>query len=452
MATLSISILKHQLRENNTYPVNITVGHKGSTAYIQSGKFARTDQVVKKKGKLSALEIKDRYLQSEVLNIISFYDREIELISGIENYTARQIADYLKHRKEAEKRKGGQEMINFIPYCREVVKKLKEKGRIKTAADYNSLVNSLEDYNGNSILYTQSINRRFLNDFSDFLTSERTISRIDQFGKTRTRKVGGMGGNSLYGRMKDFRTLFYAIKNDFNREDEGYIPIPQNPFRGYKISQPEPEPRGLEMKDIIKLFKLYGSTKMLQRERLGLDLFFMSFFLLGMNAVDFYNLEKKEYKTDRFSYNRTKTETRRKDGAYISVKVEEQAKILFPEHLDNAKSMYLFSFKRNYSNHDSFTRAINAGLRSLCEKNELSVVTMYVARHSWATIARNECGVSKDDITLALNHRSPDKESRVTDIYLKKDWSLIDRANQKVIVFFLEQLELSRTASDLSLK
>lgn len=448
MARLSVSILKHQLRDDNTYPVNISCSHKGSTAYIQSGKFARVDQVARKKGRKSVLEIKDRYLTNEVLNIISFYDKEIELISGIDSYSARQITDYLKHRKEAERREGKINLVDIIAYSKLYIGRLRSEG---TSLNFKTLTNSLIDYTGRNIIYTNEIDKKFVKGFELFLLSERMITRPDQKGKLRTKKMPPVGPYGLYGRMKDFRTLFYAIKNDYNKEDEGYIPIPQNPFRGHKISQPEPEPRGLEMKDVIKIYSLFGQ-KLSKREKLGYDLFFMSFFLLGMNAVDFYNLEKKEYKADRFSYNRTKTETRRKDGAYISIKVEDMARNLFPEHLDNAKSMYLFSFKRIYSNHDNFTRAINTGLRSLCEKNELSVVTMYVARHSWATIARNECGVSKDDITLALNHRSPDKESRVTDIYLKKDWSLIDRANEKVISFFLEQLALSRTASLLSLE
>lgn len=33
-------------------------------------------------------------------------------------------------------------------------------------------------------------------------------------------------------------------------------------------------------------------------------------------------------------------------------------------------------------------------------------VTTYTARHSFATIARNECGVSKDDISMCLTHSS----------------------------------------------
>jgi hypothetical protein len=45
------------------------------------------------------------------------------------------------------------------------------------------------------------------------------------------------------------------------------------------------------------------------------EMFLLSLYLCGMNAVDFYYLEKEDIKKGRVEYNRTKTESRRKDGA-----------------------------------------------------------------------------------------------------------------------------------------
>ena len=55
----------------------------------------------------------------------------------------------------------------------------------------------------------------------------------------------------------------------------------------------------------------------------------------------------------------------------------------------------------------------------------------YAARHSWATIASNEAGVDKYTVHEALNHVDP--AMKVTDIYIKKNWSNIDKANRAVI-------------------
>jgi integrase len=59
------------------------------------------------------------------------------------------------------------------------------------------------------------------------------------------------------------------------------------------------------------------------------------------------------------------------------------------------------------------------------------VITTYYARHSWATIAYNDCKISEDDISLSLGHKDPSK--KVTDIYLNKSLKIIDKANRKVL-------------------
>jgi len=60
-------------------------------------------------------------------------------------------------------------------------------------------------------------------------------------------------------------------------------------------------------------------------------------------------------------------------------------------------------------------------------------VTTKWARHTWATIARNECRINKDDVALCLGHE--DSDNKVTDMYIKYDYSIIDESNRKVIDF-----------------
>ena len=54
----------------------------------------------------------------------------------------------------------------------------------------------------------------------------------------------------------------------------------------------------------------------------------------------------------------------------------------------------------------------------------------HVARHSFATIARNDCDVSMDDIALCLTHRSG---YDMTDTYVRPDFSRVDRVIRKVL-------------------
>jgi hypothetical protein len=60
-------------------------------------------------------------------------------------------------------------------------------------------------------------------------------------------------------------------------------------------------------------------------------------------------------------------------------------------------------------------------------------VTLYGARHSWASIAY-KTGVEKGLINDGLCH--VDKSMKVTDIYINKDWSVLWKANAKVLKQF----------------
>jgi integrase len=157
----------------------------------------------------------------------------------------------------------------------------------------------------------------------------------------------------------------------------------------------------------------------------------LSFYLAGTNLVDLYNAKVSFYSKGRFSYERQKTKSRRTDKAFISIKVEPEALPLFEKYQDKSGKM-LFNFSNLFSDHDIFNKSINKGLKDVaaaCNINE--PLSSYYARFSFASIARNDCGISKDDIHEALNHSDP--SMRITDIYIKKDWSVIDNVVRKVL-------------------
>ena len=73
---------------------------------------------------------------------------------------------------------------------------------------------------------------------------------------------------------------------------------------------------------------------------------------------------------------------------------------------------------------------INHHLKNLGEELGLSIdLTTYVARHSWASIAKSQ-DVPMSAISEAMGHTT----ERTTRIYLKSfDNTLVDCANQKVL-------------------
>lgn len=78
----------------------------------------------------------------------------------------------------------------------------------------------------------------------------------------------------------------------------------------------------------------------------------------------------------------------------------------------------------------AFHQAVRRGISVLRRELSLPNLTYYAARHSFATIARNECDISMDDIALCLTHESGHD---ITDTYVKLDFSRVDNVINKVV-------------------
>ena len=158
-----------------------------------------------------------------------------------------------------------------------------------------------------------------------------------------------------------------------------------------------------------------------------------------MNSVDLYNCD--ELKDNMIKYFRTKTATRRDDKAEIHVEVNPFIKNLIEKYEDKTKQK-VFRFSRMYADHLNFNSAINKGLKEIEKDINTELKQMgkdividdlefYAARHSWATIARNDLEIDKYIVHEALNH--VDGKMKITDIYIEKDFNMINEANRKVI-------------------
>lgn len=439
MASLSVFIGADKKRENGTYPVCIRLFHKGKYSFIDTMFSAKDWELSKIKGKESVLAIKDRALERRVDDMLRKYEDYLQEIC-VDSYSARELKEIFEEKDNQSKRVSAG--IDFIDFIHKYSKSQKEAGKVNDGINMRSLALSLEDYTERTILYSYEITTKFLEGYAAYLRTTREQIRYNQ-GKERKRKVPGVGETGLFNKLKDLRTAFNKAIKEHNDEDKGIIVIQNYPFRKFKLTQPESAPRGLYADELAPLWKQYenyeGST---EREKIGIDMFFLSFFLVGMNTLDLYELLKSEYKGGRISYNRVKVENRRQDKGFISILVEKEAETILKRYLAK-RGNYLLYLKEWYKDVNSLNRAANLGLDALCKTAKMQKVTIYVARHSWATIARNRCNISKDDVNIALNHKEQDKGLRTTDIYIRPDYSIIDRANEKVISHFLSEVSKS---------
>lgn len=174
---------------------------------------------------------------------------------------------------------------------------------------------------------------------------------------------------------------------------------------------------------------------------MGRDVAMMVMCLAGMNTVDIYLLKKEDYKDGIIAYERAKTKNARNDNAYIEMRVPGILLPIFDKYMDKTSSPYLFDFHQRMSTSDSFNANVNVGIRQICEKSlglaHGKTYCVYTFRHTWATVAQNECGATLSDVGFAMNHSD---KNRVTRTYVKIDFSPAWALNEKVInkIFFTE--------------
>ena len=417
MPTFKTLILKHQKKDDGTYGVKIRITHKRETRYIPTEFYVNSKQLTRE------LEVKDLDILRKLEDKINVYWTIIKKTPDVETLTVDQLLSLF----EREKRYTAIVDIDFIAFSRTHIDNLALSGKKKYADSFKTTVNSLIDFFGRETIPITEINASNLTSYVKYLRTERDVVRLNQFKKEVKIKQAPMG-NGVQTYITNIRTLFNEARFQFNDEDEGIIRIKHYPFQKFKLERKTlTDKRSLKPTTINKI-KTYIEKKT-TRASLGRDVFMLSFYLVGTNIIDLY--EARLLEDDRISYNRSKTADRREDRAQISIKIEPEAKSLINKYRDE-DNQRVFDFYKRYTNSENFITAVNKGLKKISKDLELGdEVSTYYARHSWATIARNICGVPKEDISMALNHSDP--THKVTDIYLATDWTIIDKANRKVL-------------------
>ncbi|RAJ37347.1 site-specific integrase [Pedobacter cryoconitis] len=421
MATVSAKIYSHHSRIDGTFNVKICVYHK------KERKFFDTTHYLSQKQLTADFTIKDKF----ILKVID--DELLEHRSTISNLgikldslSCEALRDYLS-------KKG--KNIDFIAFSREHIAVLRSEKRNGSANNFRTVVNSLCDYFRRTSVPIEEINSNMLFSYEKWLKAPRSMVRINQLGKEVMSTQNGLKKGGLYNHLRDLRTLFNEAKRTYNNIDFGLILIKHYPFDTYKLgSSPKTQKRchTIEQVRAIKTCK----PKPGSRAELARDFYMLSFYSCGANACDFYNfLDLLKPKSKRWDYNRSKTSGQREDNAFFSVRILPEARKII--------NKYIGVLKVRYCAEDAFNTALSMGFRDLNKILGFKEITMYWARHSFANIARNKCGISKDDIGEALNHVN--EEHKTTDIYLDRDWSIVDKVQEQVCLALQGKLSLVKS-------
>ena len=384
MATITYKI--EEPKKDKTRKVSITLSHKGIRKRIHTNITIKECDLTKQ-GKIKSDSLKRNI--EDTVNTLKNRLYEIEISLGNKDADIEWIYSQLT---------GNVKTLDFFEYTRKWVGKSNNKGK----SNYSIMLNSLYRFLKSDTLSFSDINYNLLNNYKDYLT-------------------GHPRAQSLY--LGCMRHIFNEAIREYNMDDNKVIT--NNPFNSFIIPKSASMTKNRIISDdnLIKLFNFHGT----RRVGMARDCYILSFCLIGMNSVDLY--ECTSYSNGVLAYDRAKTRDRRTDNAHIEIAVPNIIKPLFDKYKGDSR---VFNFYKKYSNAANFNKHINKGLHIIADTLGIPHFDYYSARHTWASIARNRLGIDKYTIHEALNHVS---DMSITDIYIQKDYTNINKANEKVITY-----------------
>lgn len=393
MATFKATVQKK--RDDGMYLVYIRCTHNRKIAYIKTDMYISGKQI--KKG-----DIKDFDVIAKCAIKIKEWNERLNR-EDIDNWNVKEVVDFITQ---------GKEDISFSNYCIQFIDNMINEGRGKSASNYQCAIKSFELKFGQTVAFQN-------------LTSKMIMDWISTLSNTARAK-------SSY--PKAIKAIFEAGCLEYNDYDRNLIRIPNQPFRSVKIPKADvPEKRAIDASIIRKILEYKTTTK---RSELAQDVVRLMIYLVGINTVDLFYLTNENLKGDKLCYNRRKTMHGRSDKAYIEISINPDVRYIF-EKYKGVESL----FDWGYKNEADFNKYVNMGLKKICSDLSIEPVDTYTFRHSWATIAQNKCGASTELVAFCLNHSSAHK---VTEGYIEKDFTPIDRMNNKVLDYIFQRGEYEK--------
>lgn len=384
MATITYKI--GEPKKDKTRKVSITLSHNGIRKRIPTNITIRKCDITKQ-GKIKSDSLKRNI--EDTINTLKNRLYEIENSLGNKDTDIEWIYSQLM---------GKCKTLDFFEYTKQWIETSSNKGK----GNYSIMLNSLHRFLGCDTLSFSDIDYKFLNNYKEYLT-------------------GHPRAQSLY--LGCIRHIFNEAIREYNTDNNKVIT--NNPFNSFTIPKSVSMTKNRIISDdnLVKLFNFQGT----RRIGMARDCYILSFCLIGMNSVDLY--ECTSYSNGVLAYERAKTRDRRTDNAHIEIVVPNIVKPLFEKYKGDSR---VFNFYKKYSNAANFNKHINKGLHIIADTLDIPHFDFYSARHTWASIARNRLGIDKYTIHEALNHVS---DMDITDIYIQKDYTNINKANEKVIAY-----------------
>lgn len=300
-------------------------------------------------------------------------------------------------------------LFNFM---QSLIKRLRQNGKTRTAETYTATLNSF---------------RKFLNAYGPASTSQTPADDIMLDALTSELLESYEAWHQNRGVAPNTISFYIRIlRAVYNRAVEDGIIENHNPFRHVYTGVDKTVKRALPLAIIKKIKRLdLSDTPILDYAR---DMFMLSFMLRGMSFIDMAFLRKTDLAEGYVIYRRRKT------GQQLTIAWTRDMQCLLDKYPENSTPYLLPIIRRPDTDERNAYRNmaynINHSLKKIAPMVGVTVpLTLYVARHSWASVARAQ-GIPISVISEGMGHDS----EATTRIYLASlDTSVVDRANSLIL-------------------
>jgi site-specific recombinase XerD len=298
-------------------------------------------------------------------------------------------------------------------YCEEIIDRLMGANKVGNSYVYKDLLRTLKKFRKEHDLEFSDISYSFLMKYEE------------DFLKT------GVSENSISVYMRTLRSLINkAIKEGFCREED-YA------FNKYKISKlsTQTRKRAITKDEMLKIinYDTESQTSLWHSK----NYFLFSFYTVGMNLHDMALLKWSDILNGRIHYVRAKT------GKHYDIKIQPRIQEILDFYVGQNENTHNYVFPiLNKEIHQTarsikdrikrITKRVNKDLKKIAELVDIKgthSITHYVARHSWASIQKqNGTGISM--ISESMGHDS----EKTTQIYLQSFvHDILDEVNANLI-------------------
>ena len=291
--------------------------------------------------------------------------------------------------------------ITVFEYMRRQSERMKKRGRVRTSETYQQTFRSFMRFRNEVDLYFDMLD-------TDMVEQYESSMQANHLSRNTT---------SFY--MRILRCIY-------NRAVEEGLVQQTNPFKRVYTGVDKTAKRAITLKEIKRIKELDIMDKPdLDYAR---DMFLFSFYLRGMSFIDLAYLRKKDLANGYITYVRKKT------GQQLTIRWERSMQEIIDKYPENP-TQYLLPIitkqdgteRRQYLNKILF---VNRKLKQVARLAKIATpLTMYVSRHSWASIAQSK-NVPLSVISEGMGH---DNEE-TTRIYLASiQTNQIDDANHRIL-------------------